>query len=329
MSTFRMRMPILALLCAFQFFFAPPSFAQSLRFPSRPVKIVLGYGPGGSGDVVVRALADKLSKSWGQSVVVVNQPGGNEVVATVAVSHQPADGYTLLFASDSMFVLNPLLRKKLPYDPLKDFVPVTRVFESPLVLFVRQDLPVKDLAGFVSLARQQPGRLNYGTTGTGGTVHLAVAWLSKMYNLDMQAISYNSVAAVTQDMAASRVDFSMLAAGPTMPFVADGKLKALAVTGTKRLDIAPDVPTFAEAGFPGYDSGFYMGLAAPSGTPKPIVDQLAADVREALGSKEMLDLLQRMGLRPRGEAPTQFEQFLESDRTDAQRRVEAARISIE
>jgi tripartite-type tricarboxylate transporter receptor subunit TctC len=304
-------------------------YAQTVAFPTRTVRVVMGYGVGGSGDVILRALANKLSQTWGQPVIVDNKPGGNEVVAAVEVARQPADGHTLIFASDSMFSLNPLLRSKPGYDPVKDFAPITRVFQSPLMVFVRPDFPANNMAEFIAYARTNPGKLNYATTGNGGTNHLAVSWLSQLYGLDMVQAPYNSVANVMQDLTTSRVDLSMLASGPSMPFVNAGKLKALAVTGSSRLPIAPSVPTFAEAGYAEYDSGFYMGLAAPAGTAQATTSKIAADVATALRSPEMATLLQQIGVRAAGEAPAEFTSFLALDRISATKRVEAARIKID
>ena len=302
--------------------------AQS-NWPTKPVRIVVGYGAGGPGDIIARALAVKLSAAWGQPVVVDNKPGANEIVAAVDVIKQPADGHTLIMGTDALYSFNKLIRSKPGYDAEKDFAPITRVGESPLGVFVRPDFPAKDMKEFVAYVKANPGKLNYASTGVGGITHLAVAWMSKLYGLDMVQTPYNAVPLLMQDLSSSRTDMTMLATGPLMPFVNSGKLRALAVAGPKRVTIAPNVPTFAESGFPEYESFFYMALATNAGTPPAIVNKISADVIAALKTEDMAKALTNVGFHPVGETPAQFAAFLVKDRANAAERVKAANVKME
>ncbi len=303
--------------------------AAAQTWPTKPVRIVVGYGAGGPGDIIARALATKLSANWGQPVVVDNKPGANEIVAAIDVVKQPADGHTLILGTDALYSFNALLRSKPGYDAVKDFAPITRVGQSPLGLFVRPDLPVKDLREFITYVKANPGKLNYASTGQGGITHLAVSWLSKLYGLDMVQTPYNAVPLLMQDLSAGRTDMTMLATGPLMPFVNSGKLRALAVAGPSRVTIASNVPTFTEAGYPEFESFFYMALAAPAGTPPAVVSKISADVIAALKTEDMAKALTNVGFQAVGETPQQFAAFLVKDRANAAERVKAANVKMD
>ncbi|MCC6988419.1 MAG: tripartite tricarboxylate transporter substrate binding protein [Acidobacteria bacterium] len=307
----------------------PAALAQQPAWPTKPVNIVVGYGAGGPGDIIARALATKLGAAWGQPVIVVNRPGANEILAATSVIKEPADGHTLILGTDALYSFNQLLKSKPGYDAAKDFAPITRVGQSPLGLFVKPDMPVKDLREFITFAKANPGKLTFASTGVGGITHLAVSWMSKLYGLDMVQVPYNAVPALMQDLSTGRTDLTMLAAGPLMPFVKSGKLRALAVAGPTRVAIAPDVPTFAESGYPEFESFFYMALAAPAGTPPAVVGKISADVITALKTDEMAKSLSDVGFQPVGETPAQFTAFLVKDRANAAERVKAAGVKME
>jgi tripartite-type tricarboxylate transporter receptor subunit TctC len=303
--------------------------ATAQTWPSKQVRIVVGYGAGGPIDIVARALAIKLSAAWGQPVVVDNKPGASEIVAAVDVTKQPGDGHTLILGSDALYSFNPLLRSKPGYDAAKDFAPIGRLGQSPLGIFVRPDFPAKNMKEFVAYAKANPGKINYASTGVGGVTHLAVAWMSKLYGLEMVQAPYNAVPLLMQDLSAGRTDMTMLATGPLMPFVNGGKLRALAVAGPTRVAIAPNVPTFAESGFPEYETFFYMGLSAPSSMPSAIVNKIAADVAAAMKTEDLLKALTNVGFQPVTETPAQFAAFLVTDRANAAKRIEAASLKME
>jgi len=293
------------------------------------VRIVVGYGAGGPGDIIARALAIKLGAAWSQPVVVDNKPGANEIVAAQELIKQAPDGHTLILGTDALYSLNQLLRSKPGYDAQKDLAPITRVGQSPLGVFVRPDFPAKDLKEFIAYAKANPGKLNYASTGQGGITHLAVSWLSKLYGLDMVQAPYNAVPLLMQDLSSGRTDMTMLATGPLMPFVNAGKLRALAVAGPTRVAIAPNVPTFTEAGYPEYESFFYMALAAPGGTPSAVLSKISTDVIAALKTEDMIKQVSAVGFQPVGETPQQFGAFLVKDRAFAAERVKAADVKMD
>jgi tripartite-type tricarboxylate transporter receptor subunit TctC len=303
--------------------------ASAQSWPTKQVRIVVGYGAGGPGDIIARALAIKLAAAWGQPVVVDNKPGANEIVAAIDVTKQPGDGHTLILGTDALYSFNQLLRSKPGYDAAKDFAPIGRLGQSPLGIFVRPDFPAKDNKEFMAYVKANPGKLNYASTGVGGITHLAVSWMSKLYGLDMVQAPYNAVPLLMQDLSAGRTDMTMLATGPLMPFVNSGKLRALAVAGPTRVAIAPNVPTFAESGFPEYETFFYMGLSAPSSMPGGVVNKIAADVAVAMKTEDMLRTLTNVGFQPVSETPAQFAAFLVTDRANAAKRVEAASVKME
>ena len=303
--------------------------AAAQTWPAKPVRLVVGYGAGGPGDIIARALAVKLGAAWGQPVVVDNKPGANEIVAAIDVVKQPADGHTLILGTDALYSFNQLLRSKPGYDAVRDFAPITRVGQTPLGLFVRPDFPAKDMREFVAYVKANPGKLNYASTGVGGITHLAVSWLSKLYGLDMVQAPYNAVPMMMQDLSSGRTDMTMLATGPLMPFVNAGKLRALAVAGPNRVAIASKVPTFAESGFPEFESFFYMALAAPAGTPPAITSKISSDVIAALKTDDMVKTMLNVGFSSVGETPAQFAAFLVIDRSNAAKRVEAANVKMD
>ena len=303
--------------------------AAAQTWPAKPVRLVVGSGAGGPGDIIARALAVKLGAAWGQPVVVDNKPGANEIVAAIDVVKQPADGHTLILGTDALYSFNQLLRSKPGYDAVRDFAPITRVGQTPLGLFVRPDFPAKDMREFVAYVKANPGKLNYASTGVGGITHLAVSWLSKLYGLDMVQAPYNAVPMMMQDLSSGRTDMTMLATGPLMPFVNAGKLRALAVAGPNRVAIASKVPTFAESGFPEFESFFYMALAAPAGTPPAITSKISSDVIAALKTDDMVKTMLNVGFSSVGETPAQFAAFLVIDRSNAAKRVEAANVKMD
>lgn len=303
--------------------------AGAQSWPTKPVRIVVGYGAGGPGDIIARALAVKLGAAWGQPVVVDNKPGANEIIAALDVIKQPADGHTLILGTDALYSFNKLIRSKPGYDAEKDLAPIGRVGHSPLGVFVRPDFPAKDMKEFVAYVKANPGKLNYASTGVGGITHLAVSWMSKLYGLDMVQTPYNAVPLLMGDLSAGRTDMTMLAAGPLMPFVNSGKLRALAVAGPTRVAIAPNVPTFAESGYPEYESFFYMALAAPAGTPPAVLSKISTDVIAALKTEDMAKALTNVGFQGVGESPAQFAAFLVKDRANAADRVKAANVKME
>ncbi|MDB5862161.1 MAG: hypothetical protein JWQ76_5850, partial [Ramlibacter sp.] len=265
------------------------SSAWAQAWPTKPVKIVVPYSAGGPADVLVRAMAPRLTEAWGQPIVVENRPGANEMIAAEAVAKAPGDGYTLLMASEATFSLNPELRSKIPYNPQKDFAPISRLVSANLMMVGRPDLPASNLAELMTYFKTNPGGSTYASTGIGSVIHLAMSWFNTMYGVKIEHVAYNGTPPALQDVMASRVDVMVAIAGGVMPYVNSGKLKAFGVAGSSRSRIGPNIPTFAESGFPGFDASVYFGLVAPAGTPAEIIQKISSDASRIVRSGEFND----------------------------------------
>lgn len=300
------------------------SLVQAQSFPVKPIRMVVPYTAGGPADLLVRALGQKLTDAWGQQVIVENKPGANEIIAAQDVAKSPPDGYNWLLASDAVYALNPFLYSKLPYDPQKDFVPVTRIVTANLMFVARPDFPAANLRELIDYAKKNPGKLNYGTVGAGGVNHLAMAWFNTLNGLEMQPVHYKGLVNGLQDIMTSRLDVMFAVIGGAAPHLKAGKMKGFAVSGNHRHPLIPDVPTFAEAGLQDFDASFYFALAAPAGTPRDIVAKLAAESAKIVQTAEFRERLTTLGFEPVGETPEQFAAFLKRDRELAQKKVQAS-----
>ena len=288
--------------------------AQAQTYPSKPIRIVLPYGAGGPADVMVRAISRSLGDSWGQPFIVDNKPGANEIIAADLVAKSPGDGYTFLVASDGAYSLNQHLYPKIPYDPAKDFVPVAKLAIGNLMLVTRPDIPAKNVKEFIDYAKRNPGKLNYGSIGAGGVNHLASAWFNSINGLQMEHVAFKSLPAAVQELMAGRIDAMFAVTGGVAPFLEAGKIKALAVSGRNRQPAAPNVPTFAEVGYPTFDASFYFGVVAPKGTPADITSRFARDMSKIINTDEFKSkYLQPLGFEAVGDTPEQFAAFLKVD----------------
>lgn len=282
-------------------------------YPDKPIKLVVPYPPGGVGDTVSRELGKRLADQMGTSVVIENRPGGKLMIATEAVARAAPDGYTLLLASVSSFALNPAGMKKLPYDPRKDFVPISRVFDAPLVLVVDSSLGIDSVKGLISYARSHPDKLNYGSIGPGSSTHLAAELFKADTGVSLTHVPYKGSAPAIADMLGGQIQM-MFDGGPSsLPHVKSGRLKLLAVTSGKRFSYLPDVPTVAEAGVAGYDVTPWWGIVAPAGTPRAIVDRLAAETAAALRDQALKDKLGSQGVELVSSTPAEFEALIGSE----------------
>jgi len=305
------------------------TWAHAQPYPAKPIRIVVPYTAGGPADLLVRALGQKLTDAWGQQVIVENKPGANEIIAAQEVAHSPADGYNWLLASDAVYSLNPYLYSKLPYDPAKDFVPVSRLVTANLMLVERPDFPAATVRELIDYAKKNPGKLNYGTVGAGGVNHLAMAWFNTLHGLDMQPVHYKGLVNGLQDIMTNRLDVMFAVIGGAAPHLKAGKMKGLAVSGAHRHPLIPDVPTFAEAGLRDFDASFYFALAAPAATPRDIVAKFAAESAKIVNTGEFKDRLTMLGFEPVGETPEQFAAFLKRDRELAQKKVQASGAKLD
>ena len=291
---------------------AQTASAQS-GYPNRPVKIVVGFTPGTAPDLAARILADRFSEVWGSPFVVENVPGAGSNIATDHVAKAAADGYTLLMGGNSSLVINPSLYETLPFDPIKDFAPISQVFVAANVLAVPSELPIKTVAELVALAKANPGKLSYGHAGVGTSQHLAAELFKYMAHIDIAPVPYRGTTALMPDLLANRITMSFANISNVMPLAREGKLRALAITSIKRSTLAPDLPTMAEAGYPGFEAVPWFGLLAPTGTPKSVLDKLYGETVKALALPEVRKRFDELGLEPIGNTPAEFSAIIRKE----------------
>ncbi len=277
--------------------FAASTGAQS-DYPNRPIRLITGYAAGGTTSLVARLVGQKLTESWGQQVLVDNRPGGGTIIGTDALAKSPPDGYTLMVV-DSVHVLAPLLLKA-PYDPIKDFAPVATVAATELILLLHPSVPVSNLEEFIAYAKSKPGKLNYATPAIGGSQHLASEVLNLSAGINTQHIPYKGAGPALAGLLGGEVDMYFATTATGAPYIKSGRVKAMATTGKKRSPVLPEVPTFDEAGLPGFygQKRAPYGIIAPAGTPKAIIDKLSAEIAKYLAQPEFRDALINMGLDP-------------------------------
>jgi tripartite-type tricarboxylate transporter receptor subunit TctC len=284
---------------------AQAASAQS-TYPNRPVKIVVGFTPGTAPDLAARILADRFAEVWGSPVVVENIQGAGGNIATDRVAKATADGYTLLMGGNSALVINPSLYETLPFDPVKDFAPISQIFIAANVLALPPEVPAKSVADVVALAKAQPGKLSYAHAGVGTSQHLAAELFKHMAHVDIMPVAYRGTTALLPDLLAGRITMSFANIVNVLPLAREGKLRALAITSIKRSALAPDLPTMAEVGFPGFEAVPWFGLLAPAGTPKDIVDKLYGETARTLAMPETRKKFDELGLEPIGNTPAEF-----------------------
>ncbi|MGJ7544564.1 tripartite tricarboxylate transporter substrate binding protein [Variovorax sp. LT1R16] len=305
-----------------------PAAALAQAYPDKPVRMVLPFPPGGVTDILARALAEKLAPRLGQPVIVDNKPGAGTVLASDLVARAPADGYTLLLAASSLGTA-PLLYEKVGYDAVKSFAPITQVASVVHVLVVNQQLPVKSVAELVAYAKQNPGKLNYASTGTGTSTHLEGELFKSMAKAYMVHIPYRGSGPALTDVVGGQVSVMIDALGSSGPFIKAGKLRALAVTTAKRSQSIPDLPTVAESGLPGYEAMPWLGLVAPAGTPQPVIDRLHREIAEILKEPELRERFKGWGLDIIGNTPAEFSSFLRRDIDQWARVISSAKIKAD
>src|SRR5687768_14813332 len=286
--------------------------AWSQAYPSRPVKIIVPYGVGGSADVYGRFLAAKLQETLGQPVLIENRPGGGSIVGTDVVAKSDPDGYTLLVMSNTHTVNETLIPKK-PFDLMRDFAPITGISYSDLMMVVHPSVGVSTVKEFIALAKSKPGALNYASSGNGTPYHMAGELFKSMAGVSLVHIPHKGSDQARASVLGGQVQM-MFDAVPTMAASAKaGKVKALATSGAKRSSVTPDVPTLAEAGVPGYESGIWLGLMAPAKTPRPVLEKLNAEVNKLLNSAEVKDNWGKQGTTTMGMSIEQFDKFLREE----------------
>ncbi len=284
-------------------------------YPSRPIRIVVGFAPGGPTDLLARELAARLHESWGQPVIVENKPGAGSRIAFEHVARAEPDGYTLLLGAVQT-ATNMAVYKRLSYDTLRDFAPVTQLSSAVLALAVSPSLKARSVAELVDLARARPGELSYATFGVASSAHFAGALFEQQAGIRITHVPYNGAAPAQTAIAGGQVDFGFMSALSAMPLLQSGKLRPIAVTAEKRLAQLPDVPTMAEAGgkdLAGFDVTTWFGVFAPAGTPPPVVARLNEELRKALLTTEMRERLAKMGAEPAPTSPAEFAAFIRTE----------------
>jgi len=285
-------------------------FAQS-NYPDHPVRINVGFAAGGPVDIIARIMGDRLSKIWGQPVLIENIPGSGGNIAGGRAAKAAPDGYTLLMSSNAQLAINPSLYNKMPYDPAKDLAPITLAVYLPNVLVIPNDIPAKNVAELVAYARSHPG--TFGSAGIGTTQHLAGELFKAMAKIDIQHIPYGGAAPVITDLLAGRITMFFGSVAPLIPLIQEGKLRALAVTSAKRFAALPDLPTMIESGFPGFVSILSMGLVAPAGTPTAIIGKIHQDSVAVLSQPDVRKRLSDIGMDVIASSPSEFATIIQSE----------------
>ena len=306
---------------------APPASSQAPAYPARLIRVVVPFSAGSGVDVLARVVAEKLAERIKQPVIVDNKTGAAGVIGFDFAAKSAPDGYTLLVSVDTL-VINPALRK-VPYDPVKDFAPIMQLATGSFFLAVHPSVKASSISEFVALTRANPGKLNYSSAGVGSLVHLATEYFKMQTGADLVHIPHKGVTAAAMGLVTGDVAFMIVPTELALPHIKAGKLRALAVTGTRRSPLAPDVPTVAEAGIADYNVNLWFGLLAPAGTPKEIVARLNAEVTQILNAAETRDLLANRGIEASPGTPEQFAALIAADLARWQRVVATAHIVAE
>jgi tripartite-type tricarboxylate transporter receptor subunit TctC len=284
--------------------------ADPAAFPTKPIKIVVGYAPGGANDILARIVAQKMSESFGKEVVVENKPSTGSIVGSVAVANAPADGYTLLMGASGPIVFNPALYSKLPYNPTRDLVPVSIVGTFPLVLSVAANSPIKNVSELAAYTKANPDKSNYGSSSA--SFRLATELLKSKTGITAEHIPYKGSMESVNSVASGQVTMTMVDSGPAVGPIKGGLLKGLAVTSKKRIAALPDVPTMAEQGID-LDIQFWSGLLAPAGTPKPVIDKIAAEVQRIVKLPDVRARMASLAIDPAGSTPEEFAKVIATE----------------
>jgi|APGre2960657505_1045072.scaffolds.fasta_scaffold23708_3 tripartite-type tricarboxylate transporter receptor subunit TctC len=286
--------------------------SNAQTYPAKPVKIVVPSAPGGGTDIIGRLLAKAFTSAFGQSFYVENKPGAGNLIGIEAVAHAPSDGYTLLFVP-SPLVLNPILYKKVNYDPIKDFAPISLAATAPNIFVIHPSVKANNLRDWIALGKKDASALNYASAGVGTSPHMSMELFNYMAGIQALHVPYKGTSPAVTDLLGGQVNGMFSNALTVMPHIQSGKVRPLAVSGSKRLDILPDVPTVMEAGVPNYVSLQWYGLVAPAGTPQAIVQALHAEMVKALQSKEIKEKLAAEGAEAVGSSPLEFANLIKSD----------------
>jgi tripartite-type tricarboxylate transporter receptor subunit TctC len=287
--------------------------AQAQSYPTKPIRLIVPFPPGGGNDVIARVIAQKLGERLGQQVIVDNRAGANGIVGLQALMQSPPDGYTLAVGAAGPLAVNPSLYDKLPYDPLKDFSPITNMVNYPLLLVVHPSVPVKTTQDLINLAKAKPKQLYFASPGSGNSGHLAGELLNSMANVQTVHVPYKGQGPALSDLISGQVQMLYSSIPSVLPQVKSGQLNALAVGSAKRVPSLPDIPTISESGVPGYEAYSWVGMVAPAKTPKDIVNRLNREIVDILKQKDVSEKLNQQGALPVGDSPEQFGAYIKTE----------------
>ena len=302
--------------------------AKAQSFPSKSIRFIVPYPPGGGTDIVARLVAAKMTTALGQPVIVDNKPGASTIIGTEMLAKSPPDGYTIGLITDS-HAINPTFFPKLPYDSIKDFEPVTQLVFVPLVLVAHPSLNVKTVAELIAAAKAKPGKINYASIGNGSPHHISMEWLKSMAGISMTHIPYKGVAPALTDLVAGQVDVMFTGTSSAVPYVKAGKLNALAVSSAKRQPSFPDTPSVAQSGLPEFDFMTWYGVAMPAGTPPAITTRINQEIAAALNQPDVKERLMALGVVGTPSSPAEFGAFIRSETQKLARIVKATGVKPE
>jgi tripartite-type tricarboxylate transporter receptor subunit TctC len=291
----------------------PVAAQTTAAYPSKTIRILVGFAPGGSTDILARVIAQEMGKNVGQQVVVDNRPGAGGNIAAELVSKAPPDGYTLHACTTGVFAIQPFLYSKLPYDPEKGIAPVTQTGSLPYIVVVHPSLPVKGTRDFIAFVKARPGEINYASSGIGTASHLSAALFASSAGLKMVHVPYKGTGNAMSDLLAGQVVMIFDQPVSSLPHVQAGKLRVLGISSGKRFSTLKDIPTIAEQGLPGFEAISWAGICAPGGTPRPIIDRVYSEVAKTLKVPEIRDRLLRDGIEPIGSTPEQYAEHIKKE----------------
>ncbi len=297
-------------------------------FPTKPIRLITPFAPGGSTTAVGRVIGQKLTESWGHNVIIDNRPGGNTIIGTDALAKAAPDGYTLLLTTNA-HVINPSLFSKLPYDPIKDFAPVGNIYSSEFVLVINPTLPANNLQELIALGKAKPGQLNYATTGAGGSGHLANEMFAMLAGIKTQHIPYKGAGPAMVDLIGGQIQMFINNPLTVIGHIKNGRMRGIAVTGEARMPTLPQVPTFTEGGLPGMDVKPWFCVLAPAGTPRPIVVKLSTEIARVMAMPDVLDFLARQGMDVFSSTPEQLAALMKTDMARWSKFIKSANIRLD
>ena len=307
----------------------PAATGVGQAFPVKPVRLVVPFTPGGSTDIVARIVGQKLDEAWKQQVIIDNRPGAGGTVGVDFVAKSAPDGYTLVMGHVGTFGFGPSLYSRLPYDSVRDFVPITLFANVPNMLVVNASLPVKSVKELIALAKTRPGQLNYGSAGSGSASHLTVEYFKLLSRTDITHIPYKGTSPMLTDLIAGQTSFTITGVPPLYPHVKSGRLRALGIASARRLALLPELPTIAEAGVPGYEATTWFGPLAPAKTPREIIARLNAELLKILQRPDVRERLAADGAEPVGSTPEEFAAYIKVEIERWAKVIKESRVHVE